>query len=207
MGAVQADSRLLFTVSEMADPQPNHDVTGLLHAWQQGDAGALARLLPLVYDELRRVARARLRHERPGHTLQPTALVHEAYLRLVGAVRTPRDRTHLFAMAARLMRQILVDDARRKAARKRGGTATVIALQESVPAPEIAVVDVLALDEALTELSALDPRLCQVVELKFFAGLNIDETAEALHVSAATVERDWMVSKTWLHQRLSSDNR
>jgi RNA polymerase sigma factor (TIGR02999 family) len=191
----------------MADPQPNDDVTALLQAWQHGDADALERLLPLVYDELRRVARARLRRERPGHTLQPTALVHEAYLRLVGAARTPRDRTHLFAMAARLMRQILVDDARRKAARKRGGTATVIALQESVPAPEIAVVDVLALDEALTDLSALDPRLCQVVELKFFAGLNIDETAEALHVSAATVERDWMVSKAWLHQRLSSDNR
>ena len=192
----------------MPNPQSSQDVTKLLQAWQQGDADALERLLPLVYDELRRVARAHLRRERPGHTLQATALVHEAYLRLVGGGgTTPRNRTHLFAMAARLMRQILVDHARRKDARKRGGAATVIALQESVPAPEIAVVDVLALDEALTELSALDPRLCQVVELKFFAGLNIDETAEALHVSAATVERDWMVSKAWLHQRLSSDNR
>jgi len=192
----------------MPNPQSSQDVTKLLQAWQQGDADALERLLPLVYDELRRVARAHLRRERPGHTLQATALVHEAYLRLVGGGgTTPRNRTHLFAMAARLMRQILVDHARRKDARKRGGAATVIALQESVPAPEIAVVDVLALDEALTELSALDPRLCQVVELKFFAGLNIDETAEALHVSAATVERDWTVSKAWLHQRLSSDNR
>jgi len=200
--------RLRFTVSEMPNPQSSQDVTKLLQAWQQGDADALERLLPLVYDELRRVARAHLRRERPGHTLQATALVHEAYLRLVGGGgTTPRNRTHLFAMAARLMRQILVDHARRKDARKRGGAATVIALQESVPAPEIAVVDVLALDEALTELSALDPRLCQVVELKFFAGLNIDETAEALHVSAATVERDWTVSKAWLHQRLSSDNR
>ena len=162
----------------MPNPQSSQDVTKLLQAWQQGDADALERLLPLVYDELRRVARAHLRRERPGHTLQATALVHEAYLRLVGGGgTTPRNRTHLFAMAARLMRQILVDHARRKDARKRGGAATVIALQESVPAPEIAVVDVLALDEALTELSALDPRLCQVVELKFFAGLNIDETA------------------------------
>jgi len=200
-------SRLLFTVSEMPDPQSTPDVTKLLEAWHHGDAHALERLLPLVYDELRRVARAHLRRERPGHTLQPTALVHEAYLRLIGAARTPRDRTHLFALAARLMRQILVDDGRRKAARKRGRAATLIALDESVPAPEIAVVDVLALDQALTELSALDPRLCQVVELKFFAGLNIEETAEALHVSAATVERDWTVSKAWLHQRLSSDNR
>jgi RNA polymerase sigma factor (TIGR02999 family) len=192
----------------MPDPQTSQDVTELLLAWRQGDADALERLLPLVYDELRRVARARLRHERPGHTLQATALVHEAYLRLVGGGRTaPSSRTHLFALAARLMRQILVDDARRKVARKRGGTATVIALEESVPAPEMAIVDVLALDEALTELSALDPRLCRVVELKFFAGLNIAETAEALHVSAATVERDWVVSKAWLHQRLSSDNR
>jgi RNA polymerase sigma factor (TIGR02999 family) len=192
----------------MPNPQSTPDVTKLLEAWHHGDADALERLLPLVYDELRRVARAHLRRERPGHTLQATALVHEAYLRLVGGSgTTPRNRTHLFAMAARLMRQILVDHARRKDARKRGGMATVIALDESVPAPEIALVDILALDEALTELSALDPRLCQVVELKFFAGLNIAETAEALHVSAATVERDWMVSKAWLHQRLSSDNR
>jgi RNA polymerase sigma-70 factor (ECF subfamily) len=192
----------------MPAPQSNQDVTELLQAWQHGDAGALDRLLPLVYDELRRVARARLRRERPGHTLQATALVHEAYLRLVGAGgTTPRNRTHLFALAARLMRQILVDHARRKEARKRGGTATMITLQESVPAPEIAIVDVLALDEALTELSALDPRLSRVVELRFFAGLNIDEAAEELHVSAATVERDWTVSKAWLHQRLSSGSR
>jgi RNA polymerase sigma factor (TIGR02999 family) len=179
------------------------DVTGLLHDWQRGDAAALDRLLPLVYDELRRVARARLRAERPGHSLQATALVHEAYLRLVGAGATPRNRTHLFAMAARLMRQILVDHARRRDARKRGGSVTMIALDEAVPAPPVATVDLLALDEALTELTALDPRLCQVVELKFFAGLNIDEMAEALRVSPATIERDWTVSRAWLHQRLS----
>jgi RNA polymerase sigma factor (TIGR02999 family) len=157
-----------------------------------------------VYDELRRVARARLRDEQPGHTLQATALVHEAYLRLVGSrPPTPQNRTHLFGVAARLMREILVDHARRKAARKRGGAATLIELDESVATPEIGTLDLLALDEALTELHALDQRLCRVVELKFFAGLNIDETAEALRVSTATVERDWTVAKAWLHQRLS----
>jgi len=189
----------------MPDRPPIQDVTGLLQQWRAGNADALERLLPLVYEELRRVARARLRQEQPGHTLQATALVHEAYLRLIGS-RSPRpqNRAHLFAVAARLMREILVDHARRKAARKRGGSATMIALDESVAAPEVAMIDLLALDDALTELHALDPRLCRVVELKFFAGLNIDETAEALQVSTATVERDWTVSKAWLHQRLSS---
>ena len=188
----------------MPDPAPTQDVTGLLQEWRAGNADALERLLPLVYDELRRVARARLRQEQPGHTLQATALVHEAYLRLIGSRSLrPQNRIHLFAVAARLMREILVDHARRKAARKRGGSATMLALDESVAAPEVAMIDLLALDQALTELHALDPRLCRVVELKFFAGLNIDETAEALQVSTATVERDWTVSKAWLHQRLS----
>jgi RNA polymerase sigma factor (TIGR02999 family) len=194
----------LLSDSLMSDRQADQDVTGLLQQWQAGDAEAMERLLPLVYNELRRVARARLRDERAGHTLQATALVHEAYLRLMGhRTPTPHNRTHLFAMAARLMREILVDHARRKAAGKRGGTATVIALDESIAAPEIATVDLLALDEALTELHVLDPRLCRVVELKFFAGLNIDEVAHALDVSTATVERDWTVSRAWLHQRLS----
>ena len=188
----------------MSDRQSN-DVTELLRQWQAGNSDALERLLPLVYEELRRVARARLRQEQPGHTLQATALVHEAYLRLVGSHdHTPQNRTHLFAMAARLMREILVDHARRKAAGKRGGTATMIALDESVPAPEIATIDILALDEALSELHDLDPRLCRVVELRFFAGLNINETAQTLQVSTATVERDWTISKAWLHQRLAS---
>jgi RNA polymerase sigma factor (TIGR02999 family) len=183
----------------------DHDVTSLLQQWRAGDAEAMERLLPLVYGELRRVARARLRDERASHTLQATALVHEAYLRLIGHRHpAPESRTHLLAMAARLMREILVDHARRKAARKRGGTATVIALNEAIPAPEVATVDLLALDEALTELHALDPRLCRVVELKFFAGLSIDEVAQALEVSPATVERDWTVSRVWLHQRLAS---
>ena len=188
----------------MAEPDGRADVTQLLDAWQRGDDSALGRLLPLVYDELRRVARARLRAERPGHTLQPTALVHEAYMRLIRGGATPRNREHLFAMAARLMRQILVDHARRKGARKRGGTDSAMALDTGLAAPELPIVDIVALDEALTHLAALDPRLCQVVELKFFAGLSIDEAARALGVSPATVERDWTVSKAWLHQRLTS---
>jgi len=186
----------------MPDPPPP-DVTALLQQWRAGDHAALEQLIPIVYDELRRVARARLRQERPDHTLQPTALVHEAYLRLIGSRSVPaQSRAQLFAVAARLMREILVDHARRKAARKRGGTPTQLVFGESTT-PQTAIVDLLALDEALNELHTLDPRLCQVVELKFFAGLNIDETAETLHVSTATVERDWTVSKAWLHQRLS----
>jgi RNA polymerase sigma factor (TIGR02999 family) len=192
--------------SEMPDPA-KREVTELLEAWQHGDAGARERLLPLVYDELRRVARARLRRERPDHTLQATALVHEAYLRLIGpGEATPRNRVQLFGMAARLMREILVDYARRKAALKRGGPATKVSL-DGVAAPEVAIVDILALDEALSELSARDARLCQVVELKFFAGLTIDETATALQVSVATVERDWTVARAWLHQWLASSGR
>jgi RNA polymerase sigma factor (TIGR02999 family) len=191
----------------MSDRDRPHDVTGLLQKWQAGDAGALEELVPLVYDELRRVARARLRQEQPDHTLQATALVHEAYLRLIGAGQpTPQNRAHLFAVAARLMRQILVDHARRKHAEKRGGDATIISIQDAEAAPDIALVDILALDEALGELAALDPRLCQVVELKYFAGLTIDEAAEALKVSTPTVERDWRVAKAWLHQRLSSSS-
>jgi RNA polymerase sigma factor (TIGR02999 family) len=187
----------------MPDADGRVDVTQLLDAWQRGDDSALERLLPLIYDELRRVARARLRAERQGHTLQPTALVHEAYLRLIQGGATPRNREHLFAMAARLMRQILVDHARRKGARKRGGADAAVTLDTAIAAPELPMVDILDLDEALNDLAALDPRLCQVVELKFFAGFNIDETARALDISPATVERDWTVSKAWLHQRLT----
>lgn len=182
-----------------------HDVTGLLVSWRQGDAAALDRLMPLVYNELRRVARGHLRREPAGHTLQPTALVHEVFLRLVGTDHsTPTSRTHFFAISARLMRQVLVDHARRKRADKRGGGATVIGLDEASPAAtQASSVDVLALDEALEVLSSLDARQCRVVELRFFAGLNIPETADALGISTATVEREWVMAKAWLHQRLS----
>ena len=188
----------------MTDDSRANDVTGLLLSWRQGDAGALDRLVPLVYDELRRVARRHLRRERPGHSLQATALVHEVYLRLVDVNRmTLKSRTHFFAVAARLMRQILVDHARRKRAGKRGGGVTMMSLDEVSPAAQTSNVDVLALDQALDALSSFDIQQCRVVELRFFAGLNIDEAAEALGISTATVEREWAMAKAWLYQRLS----
>lgn len=180
-------------------------VTRLLADWQGGDQAAFEQLVPLVYDELRRVARAHLRTERDGHTLQTTALVHEAYVRLVDLDRmTLRRRTHFFAMASRLMREILVDHARRKRANKRGGSAELVSLDEVDPAAGATTIDVLALDEALTQLVTVEPRLSQVVELRFFGGLTIAETAMTLDVSPATVERDWVVAKAGLHDRLSS---
>jgi RNA polymerase sigma factor (TIGR02999 family) len=192
----------------MTDRSRVHEVTGLLLSWRQGDAAALDRLIPLVYDELRRVARGHLRRELPGHSLQATALVHEVYLRLVDVDRmTLKSRTHFFAVAARLMRQILVDHARRKRADKRGGGITMVSLDEVSPAAQTSGVDVLALDEALEALSSFDVQQCRVVELRFFAVLNIDEAAEALDVSTATVEREWAMAKAWLHQRLSMSAR
>ena len=181
-----------------------HDVTGLLLSWRQGDAEALDRLVPLVYDELRRVARRHLQHEPPGHALQATALVHEVYLRLVDVDRlTLKNRTHFFAIAARLMRQILVDHARRERADKRGGGATRVSVDDVSPAAQPRSVDVLALDQALEALSALDARQSSVVELRFFGGLGIEEAAEALGISPATVEREWALAKAWLFRRLS----
>jgi RNA polymerase sigma factor (TIGR02999 family) len=193
----------------MPDPSRAHNVTELLLSWGQGDAAALDRLVPLLYDDLRRVARGHLRRERPGHSLQATALVHEVFLRLVDVDRmTLKSRTHFFALSARLMRQILVDHARRERASKRGGgAATVISLNEAAGAAaptSTSSVDVLALNQALDALSSLDVRQCRVVELRFFAGLNIPETADALGVSTPTVERDWAMAKAWLHQRLST---
>jgi RNA polymerase sigma factor (TIGR02999 family) len=190
----------------MSEPAPSQPVTNLLLDWRRGDRGALDRLLPLVYSELRQVARARLRQEAPGHTIQATALVHEAYVRLVDLDRMSlSDRTHFFAVAARLMRQILVDHARRKRSDKRGGGQTLLTLDGiSASAPERPV-DVLDLDRALDELTTFDERLARVVELRFFVGMTLEETAEALDVSHATVERDWATAKAWLYRRLSSD--
>jgi RNA polymerase sigma factor (TIGR02999 family) len=189
----------------MANPSDHPDVTQLLVEWRGGDQAALDRLIPVVYDELRRVASARLRSENSAHTLQTTALVNEAYLRLVGLDRMAlQNRTHFFAMAARLMREILVDHARRRNALKRGGNVTVLRLDEIAAGAENTMIDVLALDEALRDLAAFDERLCRVVELRYFAGLSIGEAAEALDVSSATVERDWTIAKAWLLRRLSS---
>jgi RNA polymerase sigma-70 factor (ECF subfamily) len=184
--------------------QAKDDVTGLLIKLRQGDKSALDALIPLVYGELRRVASARLRGERAGQSLQTTALVHETYLRFVDLHRlTLENRTHFFAVAARLMRQILVDHARRAHAEKRGGHMTIISVEADPPVLAPSLVDVLALDQALEALALMDERLCRVVELKFFAGLTIDETAEALDLSCATVERDWAAAKAWLYDRLT----
>lgn len=187
----------------MCPDSAERDVTNLLVEWRGGNQAALERLIPIVYGELRRVASARLSNE-GSHTLQTTALVHEVYLRLVDLDRmTLRNRTHFFAMAARLMREILVDHARRRHALKRGGDVTVLGLDGVDAGAENNLVEVLALDEALTELASLDKRAGRVVEMRFFAGLSIAETADALDVSSATVERDWTVAKAWLLQRLS----
>jgi RNA polymerase sigma factor (TIGR02999 family) len=189
----------------MTEPPQRHDVTGLLLQWRQGDAAALEHLVPLVYDELRRIARAYLRGERAGHTLQATALVHEAYLRLVNLDRmTLADRAHFLAVAARLMRQILVDHARKRNAGKRGGDVTMVGLADEAFPAKSPGVDVLALDEALDEMASFAPRQRDLVELKFFGGLTIDEAAQALGISAATVEREWATAKAWLYQRLST---
>jgi RNA polymerase sigma factor (TIGR02999 family) len=176
----------------------------LLLDWRHGNQAALDELLPLVYNELRRLAQARLRQEPQGHTLQATALVHEAYVRLVDLDQlTLSDRAHFFAMAARVMRQVLVDHARRKRSDKRGGGATKITLSGVSAAAQALDVDVLDLDNALEELAALDDRMARVVELKFFVGMTLDETADSLQVSHATVERDWAMAKAWLFRRLA----
>jgi RNA polymerase sigma factor (TIGR02999 family) len=189
----------------MTDPCA-HQVTGLLLSWREGDAAALDRLVPLVYDELRRMARRRVGRAPDGQPLQATALVHELFLRIVGADRlTLNSRTHFFALSARLMRQILVDQARRRRAGKRDGGASLVSLDEAPPgATPASSVDVLALNEALETLSSLDARQCRIVELRFFAGLSIPETADALGVSTATVEREWAMAKAWLRRRLSA---
>jgi RNA polymerase sigma-70 factor (ECF subfamily) len=181
-------------------PQPTP--TALLLAWNQGEPDALDALLPLVYEELRRLAARYMKRERDGHTLQATALVNEAYLRLIEVRHVQwQNRAHFFAMAARLMRRILVDAARSRGYQKRGGGAPMLSLDEAliIPAgPAGAGPDLLALDEALTQLAKLDVRKSQVVEMRFFGGLSIDETAEALQVSRDTIKRDWKMAKLWL---------
>ena len=175
----------------------------MLLAWNRGEPDALDALLPLVYDELRRLAARYLKHERSGHTLQTTALVNEAYLRLIEVQQVRwQNRAHFFAMAARLMRRILVDAARARGAHKRGGGAPMLSLDEALVVSTEPGNDLVALDEALTALAAVDARKSQVVEMRFFGGLSIDETAEALHVSRDTVKRDWKMAKLWLLREL-----
>ena len=189
----------------MTDGRQDQDVTGLLLKWRRGDRVALEQLIPLVYLELRRIAGAQLRGERADHSLQPTALVHEAYLRLVRVDRmSVNDRAHFLALAAQLMRQVLVDHARRKKAGKRGGDATIVGIDDLPIVTQPAGVDILALDEALTEMATFDARQHDIVELKFFAGLSNEEVAEAVSISRATVDREWALARAWLFQRLSA---
>ncbi|MGE0132972.1 MAG: sigma-70 family RNA polymerase sigma factor [Blastocatellales bacterium] len=182
----------------------SQQITNLLLAWGQGDQAALETLMPLVYDELHKVAARHLRGQRAGHTLQTTALVNEAYLRLIDASQVQwQNRAHFFAVAARLMRRILVDFARSRNYQKRGGGAQPVALEDAViVAPERGA-DLLALDEALTRLQAHNARQAQVVELRYFGGLSEEETAEALKVSVRTVRRDWNFARVWLHRELT----
>ena len=188
--------------------QTSTNVTQLLREWNRGSSEALEKLIPIIYEELRARAARYLRRERPGHTLQTTALVHEAYLRLAGAQDLPwQNRTHFFAIAATLMRRILVEHARKKAASKRGGADVRLTLDESLAMTDRAQgVDVIAVDEALDRLAAVDAQQARVVELRFFSGLSVEETAEALGVSPRTVKRDWAVAKAWLHRELSGES-
>ena len=178
---------------------PAHDVTQLLQAWSEGDERALDKLMPLVYRELHRLAQRYMAHERPGHTLQTTALVNEAYLRLVDAGRVNfQNRAHFFAVSAQLMRRILVEFARRHGSQKRGGEVQRVSLEESLVVYGERGADLVALDDALQALAAIDPRRSQVVELRFFGGLSVEETAEVLRVSPETVMHDWKLAKAWL---------
>ena len=174
-------------------------VTSLLRAWGDGDAGALEVLIPVVERELRRLARVYMSHERKDHTLQPTAVVNEVFLRLVDANNIRwNDRAHFFGICARLMRRVLVDHARARGYQKRGGGAQRVTLDEPALAAPAMDVDLLALDRALEQLETIDARKCRVIEMRFFSGLSVEETAAALNVSTDTVKRDWRIAKLWL---------
>ena len=186
----------------MAASEPTN-VTELLIAWGSGDSAALEELMPVVYAQLRRLANRELVRDRGG-SLQPTALVHEAYLRLVDQHSvTWHNRAHFFAIAARMMRRVLVDHARRRLAEKRGGEALHVALDEAEDVPVVRSGELLALDEALEQLAKLDVRKVQVVEMRYFGGMSVEETAEALGVSPVTVMRDWSTARAWLHRTLA----
>lgn len=181
---------------------PPGAVTKLLRAWNDGDPEARDQLLPLVYRELRRQAASYLRRERPGHTLPATALVHEAYLRLVGQDANYANRSHFLALAASMMRRVLVDHARARAAAKRPRPELLIALDEATPSVEPRPVELLSLDRALTELAELDPRQARLVELRYFVGLTAEETADVLAISLTTVKREWNLARAWLFRHL-----
>jgi RNA polymerase sigma factor (TIGR02999 family) len=186
-------------------PASSTRVSKLLLNWGQGDQAAREALIPLVYDELRRLARRHLRRERPGHTLQSAALVNEAYLRLIRQDQPQwQNRAHFFGVAAQLMRHILVDHARNRLAGKRGAGAPRLSLDSQIALPRQREVDLVALDDALNQLAALDEQQSRVVELRFFGGLSIEETAVALDVSPATVKREWATARAWLQREMKN---
>ena len=187
----------------MTSPAPK-GVTQLLIAWSNGEEDALEKLVPLIYDELRRIARRYMKREPAGHTLQTTALVNEAYLRLIEQKGMKwQNRAHFFAISAQLMRRILVSMARARHANKRGGEARQVSLDEALVISEERAAELVALDEAMNELAALDPRRSRVVELRYFGGLSVEETAEVLNISPETVMRDWKRAKSWLYAELN----
>jgi RNA polymerase sigma-70 factor, ECF subfamily len=189
----------------MPAPNPN-EVSQLLRAWREGDQSAMDRLMPMVYGELRRLAKSHMRRERADRTLQTTELIHEVYLRLIDANQLSlENRRHFFAVASRLMRQVLVDLARERNSRKRGAAAQQVSLDEAMVVSKQRDEGLLALDEALRSLAVFDARKSQVVELRFFGGLSVEETAEALSVSVETVHRDWRLAKSWLMRRLRGE--
>ena len=184
------------------------EVTELLQQWSNGQAQALDRLLPQIHDELRKLAASYLRRERPDHTLQPTALVNEAFLKLVDQRKAKwQNRAHFFGIAAQAMRRILVDHARAHSADKRGGEFRKVALDEAHEIGRSVDVDLLALDEALTRLATIDPQQSRIVELRFFGGLTIEEAAEVMQVSHSTVEREWKIAKAWLKRELTKTEK
>ncbi len=184
--------------------KPN--VTELLIEWQQGDREALDRLTPLVYDELRRIAHRYVQMERSGHTLETTALVNEAYLRLVGGQKIDwQNRAHFFAVTAQVMRHILIDHARKRRYMKRGGEAQQVSFEEANAMTEVRAAELVALDDALDALAKLDPRKSRVVELRYFGGLSLEETADVLEISMMTVRRDWRAAKAWLYKAVMGD--
>ena len=186
--------------------QGQPEITRILRAWSGGDREAVDDLMPLVYDELHKVAARYLRKQRQDHTLQPTALVNEAYLKLIDISSVSwQDRAHFFAVASQTMRHVLVDHARSKNRDKRGGGAQKLSLDEAVSFSKNQEVDLLALDESMRELAVMDEQQSRIVELRFFGGLTVDETAVVLHISPATVKREWRIAKAWLHNRMISE--
>ena len=194
----------MLVTPELMEAQPTSDVTELLSRWTRGDRDALDALVPVVYSELRRMAARFLRRERTEHTLQPTALVHEAFLKLIDQRDVDwQSRAHFFGVSAQLMRRILVDHARERAARKRGGGLHHVALEDAFAISASNQIDVIAVDDALHRLASIDPDQVRLVELRFFAGLTIDEAAVALGWSSGSVKREWTVAKAWLQRELS----